>query len=358
MPMRRRKKLIELAESLIRVPTIAGREHLILEQLNEMLQDAGFSVQHQPVSGTGGDNLIASRGEGGPWFVTHVDVYPPYEHPQPFDPQRPDKDVLVGRGAVDTKGQIAALLWTLARTTEPVQAAFVVDEEELGRGSAALQVPDGCQGAVVLEPTNLRLAYAEAGSVGLEVSVQGKAAHGAMPWSGISAVDLAFRQYQRVQEQPFMQRRHPMFPRGGWINLGTIKGGHDTMVVPSHCFLEMEVGFAPGTTSEEVGEQIHEAMTDAESIHMTDIWEPWETSCEEEVGRRMEEAIESATGNRPEHWGMPSWTDGANLVRMGVPTVVFGAGDLAVAHTWREALPISELETMADILTRFIQGWP
>lgn len=345
------EKLVELAMQLISFPTTAGREHLCAEFICERLSRAGLDVATQPVPGAG-ENLIASRGEGGAWIVTHLDVFPPYEHPRPFEP-RLEGDELVGRGAVDTKGQIAALLWAVERSSGPVQVALVVDEEQLGRGSEALEVPPGVVGAVVLEPTLLRVAPAEAGSIGLSVIVGGRAAHGTMPWRGASAVELAFALYERLISAPFTAHRHPLFERGGWVNLGRIQGGYDTMVVPSRCEMELDVGFAPGLAAAEVGEEVQEALAEAEAVQMTDVWEPWETPDDAEVARRLMRAI-GESGLPVRKWGMPSWTDGANLVRKGVPTVVFGAGDLAVAHTWREVLPLDQLRGLAEVLARLI----
>ncbi len=344
--------LVELARELTAFPTTAGREHLCLEYLSERLSRAGLEVSRQPVPGAG-ENLIASRGEGGPWIVTHLDVFPPYEHPQPFAP-RIEGEELIGRGAVDTKGQIAALLWALARTQGPVQVALVVDEEQLGRGSEALEVPPGISGAVVLEPTGLRLASAEAGSLGLSVIVAGRAAHGTMPWRGVSAIELAFALHERLLSLPFISHRHPLFERGGWVNLGRIAGGYDTMVVPSRCEMELDVGFAPGLSAAEVAGEVHGALAEAEAVQVTDAWDPWETPEDAPVLVELERAVRAA-GLPVRRWGMPSWTDAANLVRKGVPAVVFGAGDLAVAHTWREALPLPELHSLSRTLVELIR---
>lgn len=351
-----REKLVHWVLELLRFPTVTGREELCAEYLAAELKKAGMAVREQPVLGAGA-NILASRGEGGPWIVTHLDVYPPFDHPDPFQP-RLDGDWIVGRGAVDTKGQIAALLAALHQTEEPVQVALVVDEEELGRGSEALEVPKGGTGAVVLEPTNLQIAIAEAGSVGLEVLVRGKPAHGTTPWAGESAIERAFFLYRRLLSAPFMSHRHPLFPKGAWVNLGRIEGGYDTMIVPPHCRMELDLGFAPGLSAEEVIRQTEEAMAEAERIFITDAWEPWETAEDAEVVRVLQRAYETAVGQRAQFTGMPSWTDAANIVRKGIPAVVFGAGDLAVAHTWHEAVRITELEALAQVLAALIRLWP
>lgn len=346
---------VELAKKLVSFPTTAGREGLILEFLEEALRGCGFAVSRQPVPGAG-ENLIAARGEGGVWLVTHLDVFPPYEHPQPFSP-RVEGEELVGRGAVDTKGQLAALLSALATTQAPAQVALVVDEESLGRGSAALEVPPGIVGAVVLEPTGLRLAPAEAGSLGLFLITTGKEAHGSLPWRGKSAVELAFSLYEKLKNLPFVSHTHPLFEQGGWVNLGRIQGGYDTMLVPNRCELELDIGFAPGLPAAQVAQQVRQALAEAETMEITDIWEPWETSLQEEIVRRVSQALAKVLG-KVTLWGMPSWTDGANLVRKGVPTVILGAGDLALAHSFREALPLPQLFSLSEVLAELLRSVP
>lgn len=351
-----KEKIVRWALDLLRFPTVTGREELCAEYLAEELEKLGMRVSEQPVLGAGA-NILAGRGEGGPWIVTHLDVYPPFEHPDPFQPRLED-GAIVGRGAVDAKGQIAALLAALEETKEPVQVALVVDEEELGRGSEALDVPPKVEGAVILEPTQLHVALAEAGSVGLEVLVRGRPAHGTTPWAGESAIERAFTLYQRLLAAPFMAHHHPLFPKGAWVNLGRLEGGYDTMVVPPHCRMEMDLGFAPGLSAREVIRQTEEAMADAERIFVTDAWEPWETDKNAKVVRALVEAFTTALGHPPLFVGMPSWTDAANIVRKGVPTVVFGAGDLSVAHTWHESVKLADLEAMALVLAALIRLWP
>lgn len=350
-----REEIARWALELLRFPTVTGREELCAEYLTAELERAGMTVREQPVLGAGA-NILAARGEGGPWIVTHLDVYPPYDHPDPFEP-RLEGEHVVGRGAVDTKGQIAALLGALSQTEEPVQVALVVDEEELGRGSEALEVPVGVEGAVVLEPTNLQIAVAEAGSVGLEVLVRGRPAHGSLPWAGDSAIERAFHLYERLLSAPFMSHRHPLFPKGAWVNLGRIEGGYDTMVVPPHCRMELDLGFAPGLSAQAVLAQTEEALAEAERIFVTDAWEPWETSVQAKVVRALSAAYERIGGRNASFTGMPSWTDAANIVRKGIPTVVFGAGDLALAHTWHESVRLKDLETLAQVLADLVRRW-
>lgn len=347
------RELLELALELVRLPTTPGREGLALEFLAERLQGAGLKVWEQEVPGVG-KNLLASRGEGGIWFVTHLDVFPPLDHPHPFSPEvRGGK--LFGRGAVDTKGQIAALLWSLSRSRGPAQVALVVDEELLGRGSEALEVPEGIVGAVVLEPTGLYPCPAEAGTLEVRVTVSGRAAHGTTPWAGDNAILKALEDFRRFLTHPIFSHRHPLFPRGAWVNLGRIEGGYDPMVVPASCAIHFDVGFAPGLSPVEVLGAVRQAFTDPAVLEVLDVSPPWEIPHDAPILRRLQRAIREALGEELPLGGMPSWTDAANLFAKGVNPVVFGAGSLEVAHTPHEAIPLRELKSLAQVLLNLLE---
>ena len=343
--------LVEIALEIMRPHTTSGREWLIEDFLVGKLKEAGLEVRLQEVPGVG-DNIIAQRGSGGFLIVTHTDVYP-YLTPEIQEPWVEDGKIF-GRGAVDTKGQIAALLVALAESEGPVSVALVVDEELEGRGSRLLEVPPGCPGAVVLEPTELAVCTAEGGTLEVRVVTRGKEAHGSTPWAGDNAVEKAIRLYNRLLSASFLKHRHPLFPRGAWINIGRIEGGHDAMVVPSSCSMHIEIGFAPGIAAEEVEDEVEEIFAGAESMEVLDFSPPWETPPDAEILGALEEAFRRALGREPRLAGMPSWTDASNLHKKGIPTVVFGAGKLEVAHTPWESVRIEELRELALVLRELI----
>ncbi|MFO8034084.1 MAG: hypothetical protein R6U88_02825, partial [Candidatus Bipolaricaulota bacterium] len=96
------RELVKLVQELVSIPTPAGREDRLLPLVEKRLSRAGLSVRRQTVPGAG-ENILASRGEGGPLFLAHLDVFPAYEHPEAFTPRLQGTE-LIGRGAVDTKG--------------------------------------------------------------------------------------------------------------------------------------------------------------------------------------------------------------------------------------------------------------
>lgn len=321
--------------------------------LQTVLTDLGLRCELQEVL-PGRPNLIARRGVGGPLFVTHSDTFGPHDHPHPLE-LRADGDRLYGRGAMDAKGQIAALLKALSLSAAPCTVALTVDEENTGRGSEALRLP--AEAAVVLEPTGLCLATAEAGFVEAEFDVYGQAAHCSLPESGRNAILAAFDVFEQMKRLPFMRASHRLFP-APWANLGVIQGGAGLNVVAPSCTMQVDFGVLPGVELEDAVSQIRRLCDSLSTrLRVLDLAPPFETPVDSPVAKGLAEAIRGVTGQPARIAGMRSWTDAENLVRQGIPTVVYGAGDLGAAHSSREAVSETDLETMARILAGFIDSW-
>ncbi len=351
-------RIVELAEELVETPTPTGREEDLHPFLKSVLEGCGFDVELQRV-GPRGHNLVARRGDTPLLIATHVDTFPAYTHPEPYTLRR-EVDLLIGRGVVDVKGQIAALLAAVeARPDLPAQIALVVDEERYGTGSRELEIPEGVRAAVVLEPTDLHPAPAQAGAVDFVAIVYGRAAHGSVPHRGENALLKAYELIRALEELPFLKHKHPLFPEQPRLTVGVVQGGFEPMVVPNACRFEADVRILPGVDFEDALHQLMDcfARFGAEFV-LGDAEPPFELAPDEPVLRALSQAIEEALGEPRPAVGMPSWTDAANLVRKGVPTVVFGAGDLAVAHSDFEHVRLSDLVALARVLTRLLEIAP
>lgn len=318
-----------------------------------ILRDLGFRTELQEVL-PGRPNLIAQRGQGGPLFVTHSDTFPFYDHPHPLV-IKSEGDQIYGRGVLDAKGQVAALLKALSNSNGPCAVALTVDEESMGRGSEALAL--SADGAVVLEPTNLSVAVAEAGFVETEFDLRGEAAHSSLPEAGRNAILLALDLYEKAKALPFMQATHPLFPTP-WINIGTLRGGTGPNVVAESCTIQIDLAILPGVELETAVAQIRRLSDSFEAqLRVLDLAPAFETPLTERVVGRLLGAVQSATNQPARITGMRSWTDAENLVDQGIPTIIYGAGDLAVAHSNREVVSLTDLETMARTLAAFIDSW-
>ena len=348
------EKVLKTLMELLSTPSPTGGERPLLLMIRGRLEGRGFQCEEEEVKGAQ-RNLIAVRGKPRFLLATHLDTVPPWGHPHATTPLAKDGEVW-GRGAVDAKGQIAALLMAVEDTEAPCSIALFCDEEGEGRGSRAFRPPPGLKGALVLEPTGLKLAVAEAGSVEVMVRMKGKAAHGTMPSSGKNAIEELMEAYGELKSLPFLSLNHPLFPPFR-PNIGYIRGGRDPQLVPDSCEAWIDTPVPPGVDVEEARELIVGVFERrGAEVRIKDLEPPWEMGeGDREVMELIAEAYRRALGIPPELWGMPSWTDAANLRQKGIMTLVLGAGDLALAHTPEERISIAEVYKLAVILKELLE---
>ncbi|MGB7770211.1 MAG: M20/M25/M40 family metallo-hydrolase [Verrucomicrobiia bacterium] len=290
---------------------------------------------------------------------------------------------LYGRGACDTKGSVAAMLAALCelanaksrpRETEIVFAGLV-DEENAQAGSRALvaQAPrlqlatkrgsrDG--GATILaivgEPTRLQVVTAHKGSLWLQLETRGKAAHGATPRLGKNAVHEMARIVEVLETDyaaRLSQYRHPLLG-AATINVGTICGGAQPNIVPDRCAITIDRRTLPGETDGGVRREIAARLRAKRlraKISSTKLAPclPLETSPKLPLVRQF---LRSIGQTRPA--GVDFFCDAAVLSAGGIPSVVFGPGDIAQAHTADEWISLASLERGKDLLLRFLNSLP
>ncbi|MCD6257867.1 M20/M25/M40 family metallo-hydrolase [Candidatus Aerophobetes bacterium] len=349
-----RKRIVKILQKLVETPTPTGNEERLHGFLSSLLKRAGFQIEIQRIPDYP-SNLVGKRGKGKLLFCTHIDTYPPFNHPDPYR-LTVDGENLIGRGVIDAKGQIASLLVALENTETPCQVALTSGEEEEALGSKFLKV-DAREG-IVLEPTDLSFALSQAGAIEIQINVEGKAVHGSVPSKGENAILKAFRIYRKLEKMPFLKQTHPHFPHGGWINLGKIEGGKDIMVTPFSCNFQVDIGIIPGIDIDNAVQQIKNVVfNEGGKVNFRDISPPIEINPDLKVINLLRESFEKVLGRQPKIKGMPSWTDAENLFQKGIHCVVFGAGKLFHAHSNYEFIPLKQLEILSRILIYFLNLW-
>ncbi len=351
----------ELIFTLASIPSPSGEERAILEYLTGRLSQLDLPLRKQKVPDRF-YNLIVNEDPAHQLLITtHVDTVPPWLGI--FPPQIRD-DILEGLGVCDAKAGVAIMLTLLEerkRKGKPIPAtfAFVVDEEREGQGSALLAREKLPPYAVVLEPTELKIATAEGGSVEFEIRVQGKAAHGSCIPQGENAIERAIELVSRLKRLSFLYSEHPLVGPGG-LNVERFSGGDGELRVPDLCVLEIDFRVLPGQDTGEVIEEIKKVLDELPYAHyvVKDVSEPFAISADSPIVQKICQAYQKALGEEPELSGMPSWTDAAHLYAAGVEPVVFGPGDLAKCHTPEETIELSEvveaflvLDTLLDIFS-------
>jgi succinyl-diaminopimelate desuccinylase len=289
----------------------------------------------------------------------HLDVVP--GRPGQFEP-RADGKRLLGRGAYDMKGALAAMLLALhdVRDTTPVRIRLGVvpdeeSEEEAERGSDQL-VREGFVGDFVVtgEPTDLHIGVQAKGVVAMRLEVAGRAAHGATPWLGENAILKALEVFREIESLPFARQSSELFDRPS-INLGRILGGDALNKVPDTCVIDVDIRYLPEQDPSEILGEVRE-LPGAEVIS-TFSRPPASVDRDSVFVRTLSEAVAPHLGGEVLSVGRDGASDAVSFLRAGIPAVEFGPVG-GGHHGPEEWVSIPSLAHYRQALTTFIAGLP
>jgi acetylornithine deacetylase/succinyl-diaminopimelate desuccinylase-like protein len=278
-------------------------------------------------------------------------------------------DRLHGRGACDTKGCVAAMMTALMklasvgrcpRNTEIILAGLV--DEENGQGGSRALVASGFKAdlAIVGEPTGLHVVTAHKGDLWLQLETRGKAAHGSKPELGKNAVHEMARivdVFETTYAGILRRRSHPLLGRPT-VNVGTIAGGSQPNIVPDRCRISIDRRTIPGESEAGVRREIR-GLLRRHKLNATLLnirGAPCPALETDPKLPLVTEFLRAAGGGKP--LGVDYFCDAAVLAGGGIPSVVFGPGDIAQAHTADEWVSIRQLEEATRLLFRFLSSLP
>lgn len=273
--------------------------------------------------------LVAEVGPAdGPTIVLHghLDVVPGFA--EQFA-ARVEGERLLGRGAYDMKGALAAMMLALndlkGQSRVRVRLAVVPDEEAENaeyRGSDLL-VDDGLGGdfAITGEPTDLHVGVAAKGVLAVRLEISGRAAHGSTPWEGDNAALKAFDVFRRIESLPFSRESSELFDRPS-INLGRIWGGDALNKVPDTCVIDVDIRYLPGQDGDEILAEISE-LPDTRIVS-TFRRPPVKVDSELPFVRALRRAVAPHHSGEVTGVGRDGASDAISFIRAGVPAVEFG----------------------------------
>jgi acetylornithine deacetylase/succinyl-diaminopimelate desuccinylase-like protein len=342
-------------------------EQRVAEFLAATAARAGLDVEFQAVA-PGRSNLLARLSPRGKarqrlLLAPHLDTVNATD--EQFTP-RTRHGRLFGRGACDAKGVAAAMLTALCEMaqgrgrpgeTEIVFAALV-DEEQAQAGSRSL-VRHGFKAdlAIVGEPTRSQVVTAHKGTLWLRLETRGKSAHGSWPELGRNAVHEMARVVDLLETgyaAELSRRRHPLLGCAT-ISVGAICGGTQANIVPDSCTILIDRRTLPGETKARVEREIlgwlrRKRLTATFVEDDQPACLPLETDPRHPLVARFLKCV-----GQPKPIGVRFFCDASVLGHGGIPSVVFGPGDIAQAHTLDEWISLAELERGKGRLLRFLR---
>ncbi len=355
-------------------------EHRVTAYLENFFRSIGVAYERQPVAALR-DNIFAwtaaAEASATVIFEAHQDTVPTDNMTiEPFAADI-ENGRLYGRGACDIKGGMAAMLAAFARLVRDkpkgairVVMACNVDEEftflgvqRFSRLNVRERFPN-LLGAIVAEPTQLHIVNSHKGLVRWELTTTGRSCHSSRPEQGINAIYRMAGVLPHIECYAEQLRASRSDPRLGppTMNVGRIDGGTSVNTVPGQCRIEIDRRLVPGETAASALEHFQDYLRQhvdpslAYALSSSRLSAPPLNAVgSEELVARLGAAIDGVLGTHQVE-GVPYGTDAAPLAEAGIPSVVFGPGDIARAHTCDEWVPLDEVEQASDILYRLACG--
>ncbi len=345
------KKLLDDLQKLISINSVnpdldqdGPGEREIAIFIKDLVSKIGFEITLQDL----GDNRInltaLLKGTGGGRTLMlngHMDTVDTRGMTiDPFDPVFIDGKVY-GRGSLDMKAGIAAILSASraivnsgTKLKGDLLLTFVADEEYKSIGTEAAAETCHADGAIICEPTDMKLVLAHKGFTWERIVFHGKAAHGSRPDEGVDAIThsgIFLAALDDFQRKVLAERKHPLLGSPS-VHASLIAGGIGISTYPDSCILEFERRTIPGETPEGVKEEIESILLELGRKYpdfMADheqyfVRNPLEIDEGDRLVKCLGGSWENVMGFPAEVGGFSGWADSAILNDKGIPAVNFG----------------------------------
>lgn len=361
-------RMLKFLRKLIQTPSLSGDERQIADLITTEMKDLGYEVEVDELG-----SVLGRRGGGGgrtilfDGHMDHIDAgsRESWSH-DPYAAGVID-GILYGRGAVDMKGALAAMIYGCAvpRLRGEVAVSCVV-HEETSEGVATMRLteekglkPDAC---VLGEPTDLALSVGQRGRCVLRVSTRGVTSHASMPELGKNALYEMTPIIARIREMCRNLPRHPFLGAGSMAVTSISCSPGEGPIVPDYCEILVDRRLVPSETLSGILGDLRRLVREAEvelveeeitfytgrRSRVEQYFPGWITDRGHWVVEEALRALEEALGVRPEIIGWRFSTDGvATSAKLGIPTVGFGPGDPSLAHQPDERVSLSDIATAA-----------
>lgn len=375
--------LYKLTSELIKIKSITPVQGEGLKEassfIKEWLKDKGFDAEVKEFYV--GFPVVVASNKKEPLKVMlngHFDVVPVGDlnkwSDDPFSGKVFD-DKIFGRGATDMKGGLAVQMMVFTELADKVDYGLMlvaVPDEEIGgeKGSKIIAEQYRPEVVLVAEPsTSTSMNVAEKGLFQVKLTAKGKSAHGSLPSLGENAVmkivdDLKSlsritetkisvpKEMEEVIKDTLEMINSPDVLRISF-NPGVIRGGSKINMVPDYCEVEVDMRLPPGITTKEA-EKVLKSLVKNSSYEFIDLSEPNYTSPKEKYVILLENTIFKVLNVKPKKYMTTGATDGRYFRLKGIPTIIYGPGELGVAHSYNEYISFKELKNSYEVYKEYL----
>ncbi|HYR59586.1 MAG TPA: M20 family metallopeptidase [Chthoniobacteraceae bacterium] len=363
------RSVVELAQALVRIPSVNPHgdpgtdgvgEGEIAEWLANFLDGIGARVELREVL-PGRPNVVAhwpAPGKPRLLFAPHTDtVSVAGMSIDPFAAEVRDGR-LWGRGASDTKGPMASMLWALrecrdrlADLSHEIWFAGLMSEEADQFGSRTLASEERFDFVIAGEPTGLDIVYTHKGSAFLNLRTHGRAGHASRPDLGDNAIDKMLDALAVIRTEfaaDFSLQRDAVLGQST-LSIGTIRGGTKTNIIPDSCEASVDMRFVPAHFQPDIIERFRRQLEIVcPGIEVSAIpAPPLYTDPAHPLIAKLNECGAKTIG-------APWFCDACYFAERGMPAVALGPGSIAQAHTNDEWIAVADLEKGVEFFQRFV----
>ena len=402
-----RDEIILFIQTLVQSPSLANDEESVQKIIQSKLESLGLetkkvivqfeSIKNHPAFCDDGFSPDSRVNVIGQWkngdaaksliLNGHVDVVPTGPetlwNESPWSGSVRDNRIY-GRGSCDMKAGLASGIFAIQvlqaigfKPKGNVMVQSVVGEESGGCGTLT-NIVKGYSGdaAVILEPTSLKVCPIQSGALTFRLKIPGQATHAAMRWDGISAIEKynlihqSIIELEKERHQSFNVKYYKLSDRVAPINIGTIKGGEWHSTVPESVMVEGRLGVFPGESALDARNAFENHL---KKVSNSDVWlkenppilewfegqfESGQTNVNHSIIRALKHAYKNVKNNSAILEGVTYGSDLRLFTNHAdIPAVLFGPGDVRLAHSANEYIEIEEVLTCVKIITNLIIKW-
>ena len=378
-------EVIQITRDMVAIPSITHHEGMgMVNYFERWFKDLNIPVRIYPYDDDRANffaDFGAVSGPGRFIFNGHMDIKP--VEGMVVDPYAGEirDGKMYGRGTCDMKGGLAAVMCAFkalvrAGVTPNGGITLFSDIEEEFGGQAGYYWAhneghyDGYEGLISCEPTNLEIQIGNRGAYATSFETKGRSAHSGLAHLGINAIHNMSLFINEFQKLPYLQIESPYFGKCT-LNFEKIEGGLYLSAVPDRCQACVDTRLIPETPVELVQQQVDglmERMNREQGINISEVPQPegWRAvtaknnaeviPADHPLTLRVTDAWKEALGGEPVISGCPGVTIAMVMIKMGIPAIICGPGDMSKAHTDDEYVETNQIAKAARLYTSLMAG--